>query len=213
VQSYIAPYFVAQPQNRTNAIGTDALFSATVGGSAPLFYQWRFNNANIAGATNSVLVRSNVQPGHDGNYVLVATNNAGAATSAVAVLTVTNPDTDGDGMPNWWEVVYDLNQNNPNDAGLDGDGDGMTNLQEFRAGTNPLNAQSVLRLQWISLSPARLQFVAQSNISYSIQYSTNLAPASWFTLSNVGAQSLMRTAVVADPNPTNATRFYRAVTP
>jgi hypothetical protein len=51
------------------------------------------------------------------------------------VSTVT--DTDGDQMPDWWEISYGLNPNDPADAGQDPDGDGLTNLQEYLAGTNP----------------------------------------------------------------------------
>ncbi|MEI8207223.1 MAG: hypothetical protein WCG03_10130, partial [Kiritimatiellales bacterium] len=56
----------------------------------------------------------------------------------------TNPklaDTDGDGMPDGWEVT---NGFNPlvNDASADADSDGLTNLQEYQRGTNPLNADS-----------------------------------------------------------------------
>lgn len=44
-------------------------------------------------------------------------------------------DNDGDGMPRWWEKANGLNDDNPNDAGLDPDMDTLTNLQEFEAGT------------------------------------------------------------------------------
>jgi hypothetical protein len=46
-------------------------------------------------------------------------------------------DSDGDGMPDAWELQYGLN---PflNDADGDPDGDGLTNLQEYQLGTNPL---------------------------------------------------------------------------
>lgn len=47
-------------------------------------------------------------------------------------------DDDGDGMPGWWETSYALDDADPADAGLDADGDGLTNLQEFENGTNPL---------------------------------------------------------------------------
>ena len=45
-------------------------------------------------------------------------------------------DTDGDGMPDWWEVKYSLNRL-MNDAGGDPDGDGWSNLYEYQHGTNP----------------------------------------------------------------------------
>ena len=49
------------------------------------------------------------------------------------------PDADKDGMPDWFEKLYGLNPN-MNDAHLDYDGDGRTNIQEYNAGTNPILA-------------------------------------------------------------------------
>ncbi len=50
---------------------------------------------------------------------------------------VLDPDDDNDQMPDWWETFYGLNPFNAGDAGLDPDMDGLTNLEEFQAGTNP----------------------------------------------------------------------------
>ena len=53
------------------------------------------------------------------------------------------PDSDGDGMPDWWESLYaGLDPNDPLDANGDLDGDGLTNLREYLYRANPLSADS-----------------------------------------------------------------------
>jgi len=50
-----------------------------------------------------------------------------------------NPDTDGGGVPDGWEVTYGLDPTNPDDDTYDMDGDYWDNHREFLEGTNPLN--------------------------------------------------------------------------
>ena len=54
-------------------------------------------------------------------------------------------DTDGDGIPDWWEQLHGLNDNLLSDAGDDADGDGLTNLEEFLLSTDP-NAGNTMPL-------------------------------------------------------------------
>jgi len=51
-------------------------------------------------------------------------------------------DTDGDGLLDGYEVNNQLNPQDPGDAQIDFDGDGLNNLQEFTAGTAPWNPDS-----------------------------------------------------------------------
>ena len=94
-----APFFSAQPTNLAVLAGSNAVFSATVSGAAPLAYQWQENTANLvnggnlSGATSNVLTLTAVTSTNAGNYTLVVTNVYGAATSGVATLTVLLPAT------------------------------------------------------------------------------------------------------------------------
>jgi hypothetical protein len=85
-----APVILSQPAGQLVALGAAAGFNVTASGDA-LSYQWRFNAANIPGATASSFVRPNVGAGDAGTYTVVITNAAGAVTSAPAVLSIISP--------------------------------------------------------------------------------------------------------------------------
>lgn len=60
-------------------------------------------------------------------------------TDADNIPDVTDPDDDNDGLPDSFEVTYGFDPLDAADASLDGDGDGLSNLQEFQFGANPNN--------------------------------------------------------------------------
>lgn len=82
------------------------------------------------------------------------------------------PDTDGDNLPDGWELARGLNplvHDGDKSMKYDPDGDGMNNQEEMLAGTDPLNADSNLKLEAKSITEGvRLSWVAQSNIRYQI---------------------------------------------
>jgi hypothetical protein len=77
-----------------------------------------------------------------GKYVYSITvedNKGNKKTTEDKTFWITNDvnDTDNDGMPDTWEDRYGFNQYDPIDASQDADNDGITNLQEYKDGTNP----------------------------------------------------------------------------
>lgn len=83
------PSIVTHPQSQTNALGATVEFSVVAAGTAPLAYQWRFNNTNLAGATATNYTLANIQATNTGNYTVVITNSVGSITSSIATLTIT----------------------------------------------------------------------------------------------------------------------------
>ncbi|MSU62580.1 MAG: hypothetical protein EXS31_09310 [Pedosphaera sp.] len=82
------PVITLQPGSRTHRAGAISAFSVVATGIEPLRYQWRFNDSNLAGETNSTLTLLDVQKIHQGAYSVVVSDSAGATTSNEAVLTV-----------------------------------------------------------------------------------------------------------------------------
>ena len=84
----VPPAITSQPTNQAVRPWSNAVFSVTATGMAPLKYQWWFNANKIAAATNTTLTLTNVQSTNTGNYTVVITNMAGSVTSSPAVLSV-----------------------------------------------------------------------------------------------------------------------------
>jgi hypothetical protein len=69
--------------------GASARFFVTLtNGIPPYSFQWRHEQTELDGATNSILNLTNVQAGEAGGYSVVVTDATGPATSRVAQLTV-----------------------------------------------------------------------------------------------------------------------------
>jgi hypothetical protein len=88
---WVPPAITTPPANQTVNVGSNVSFSVTATGTTPLRYQWQRNGNNLAGRTEDALTLGNVSLGDAGAYRVIVTNVAGAATSAVAVLTVQAP--------------------------------------------------------------------------------------------------------------------------
>jgi hypothetical protein len=117
-------------------------------------------------------------------------------------------DADEDGIPNDWERAHGLNPLDSQDAFPDTDGDGLTNGQEYIAGTDPQNDFSVLSAHvWAVGGVFGIGFQSASGRIYSIEANSNLVSGSWQKLTDgVGGTGGVLEYEDAVPD---TSRFYR----
>jgi Bacterial TSP3 repeat len=121
-----------------------------------------------------------------GSTVFVADNttvNPGNRYYRVHLTSLSTPvDSDGDGLPDGWELQYfgNLTQTDTDDP----DGDGFSNLQEFLAGTDPTDFGSALRITTIAAdgTDVIISFTTCSNKFYELQFTDNLSTSHWTTI-------------------------------
>jgi hypothetical protein len=119
--------------------------------------------------------------------------------------TAPNPDTDGDGMRDIWEMAHGFNYANAADAGLDADGDGTSNLSESRLGLDPRDAAQVFRA---TLAPGfTLSWPSAAGLTFTIERSATLTPANWTSIGTVNGTGPTATFTDATPLPNGG--FYR----
>lgn len=220
--SVLAPPVIAVPPlSQSVPLGTNVILQVTATGTGPLAYQWYFNASLLPGATSAFLALTNVAAAQAGTYQVVVTNGVGQAISQSAYLTIAGYDSDADGIPDSWMVLYfghstglaaDLSRTQD-----DTDGDGMSNLREYLSGTDPLDPNSCLRLQarvgGVGNGP-QVQFIAVAGLTYTMQSSTNLKSGIWLKFVDVPADPTTRMVTLSGSGTTNAPyRFYRVVTP
>lgn len=85
------PVILAQPQSQTVRLRSAANFSVQARGTEPLTYQWRLNGLLLPGATNAMLVVTNVTAADAGEYSVLVQNRIGSVFSAPATLTLQTP--------------------------------------------------------------------------------------------------------------------------
>ena len=108
-----------------------------------------------------------------------------------------------------WLLSYRLPGNGAADNG-DSDGDGAGNWQEWRAGTVPTNAASLLRMESPVLngSEVTLRWQSVTNRLYYMQSTANLLGQPYLTIrSNIQGQADITS--FADTNDGTGLRFYR----
>jgi serine protease AprX len=120
-------------------------------------------------------------------------------------------DTDGDGMPDWWEITEQFDKNANTDAALDADGDGATNLHEYLAGTDPHDPGHVLRVT--SVLPQgdglTISFSTVSSKAYRVESAPVLNTNVWNVITNNVAGTGFEVEITSPGTLTGTQLFYR----
>ena len=122
---------------------------------------------------------------YDGaGFVNVKFNHTGGSTQIAF-----GPDSIGDGISDSWRATQfgtPTTTNGISCATCDPDGDGLNNLQEYLAGTSPLDASNFLRVNsfFSSGNDANIGFGTVLGMNYRVEYTSDLVTGTWLALSN-----------------------------
>ena len=284
---------------------TNATFSVSAIGNGSLTYQWRFNGANIIGATNNSITITNVQMSDWGEFTVIISDDTGSAISQpawlyplvrpsftqnpipltvcvggtatlsaeffgwpppfttewrrVSTILVANvqyesntffsfqapltpstnnyrcvvknaassggvasglirvaaiADTDSDGIPDIWETTYGFKQDDPSDRDSDADGDGMSNIEEYIAGTNPTDPENFFTITSIEINTnsTTIKFNSVSNRTYTVEFTTNIGD-NWIKLFDLCAKATNKIETIIDSSENSENKYYRVRTP
>jgi len=143
------------------------------------------------------------------NLVLRAVDANGHSGDATPIDVLARTDLDGDGLPDAWEQRFF--GTDAAAAADDPDGDGLSNLLEYRSGTDPRDGSSLPQITGLELTPAglRVSFSTVPGRQYQIERCGDLSLNQWHP---VGAPQAAQSATsqITDPDGYRSRQhFYR----
>ena len=169
------------------------------------------SNSVPVSATGNHCVLADLAPGsvHSIRIAYELSDGSRSPISEAATGKTWGRDSNYDGLPDDWQAQYwGSNPANWPSPLADSDGDGASNLQEFLAGTDPTNPDSVLKLRILSTPQgSRLSWNCQPGFIYQVRISTDIT-----TWSDLGTARFSPGTVDSIPLEALASgTFYRIV--
>ncbi len=137
-----------------------------------------------------------------------------ARASGIQIRKIAELDSDADGIPDWWMLGYFNHATGQTGdhsmAAQDADGDGLSNLQEFLAGTDPTDASSSFRITAISVTgdDVVVTWTTQPNKTNQLERS-GAVDTNWFSVGSITIGT-GNPATQTDPGgATNPAGYYR----
>jgi hypothetical protein len=146
----------------------------------------------------------------EGDALRAIYNDTLPAGQRTAMAIFSQYDSNGNGIPDWWERMY-FGGLGVVTATSDFDGDGVSDMDEYRAGTDPTDPNSVFKIVDLHVSPdgeAVLRWTSVAGKTYAIEKSTDLTLGFYELVSSLPATPPVNT--YWDANPPDAQQvFYR----
>jgi len=123
---------------------------------------------------------------------------------------VCDPDDDNDGLPDAWELLH-FGDETSAQPGDDSDLDGLSNLQEFAAGTDPMDSNSTFLIEFVSAGGGvDVSFNSLTGRLYSLEIAEDAVNGIWSNLPpEVDIPGIGGNQILSDTNAAPAHRVYR----
>ena len=184
-------------------------------------FAWSANtgwiNFGWAAVANANRPRVNLLTGEFTGYAWAAnTGWLNLGTGLLTTQSISDADSDADGIADWWERLHFGNLSTAN-ATSDHDGDGVSDLAEYFADTNPKDAANYLKIvsqsHNLAITETTLEFTTTPTRLYRIEFSNDLGQNDPWTDSALATfapdSGTTTTRVISYPG--NPRKFFRAV--
>ncbi len=178
---------------------------------------WSFGDGFTTNTTVTNVLHTYSFPGTNTVQLIVSGPLGLSTNTQTSLIIATSVDTVGDGIPDWWRAQFfggtGSTTNSQSCAACDPDGDGMSNLQEYLADTNPTNSASFLALVGLSLQTngMAISWIGGIGATQVIESSYELpAPGgAWFALFTNLPPTAITNTFIQTGGLTSSNQFYR----